>query len=82
MQPNNDGKRSRWIEKILEYDLEIKPTKLLKGQGLEKLLTESNCKDLGINIIQNISASEGELPNEGRDLKVHISFYHLLGTKT
>jgi hypothetical protein len=37
-QPDNDGKRGRWIANILEYDLEIKPTKLVKGQGLEKLL--------------------------------------------
>ena len=29
-----DGKRGKWIAAILEYDLEIKPTKLIKGQGL------------------------------------------------
>jgi hypothetical protein len=45
--PDSDGKRGRWIAKILEYELEIKPTKLVKGQGLEKLLAESNCKSLG-----------------------------------
>jgi hypothetical protein len=27
-------RRSKWIAKILEFDLEIKPTKILKGQGL------------------------------------------------
>ena len=27
-----DGKRGKWIVVILEYDLEIKPTKLIKGQ--------------------------------------------------
>ena len=37
-----DGKRGKWIATILEYDLEIKPTKLVKGQGLEKLMAESN----------------------------------------
>ena len=36
------GSRGRWIAKIQEYDLEIKPTKLVKGQGLAKMLTESN----------------------------------------
>jgi hypothetical protein len=36
------GSRGRWIAKIQEYDLEIKPTKLIKGQGLAKMLTESN----------------------------------------
>ena len=37
------GKRGRWIAKIMEYDVEIRPTKLVKGQGLAKLLAESNC---------------------------------------
>jgi hypothetical protein len=42
------GTRGRWIAKIQEYDLEIKPTKLIKGQGLAKMLTERNEKVLGI----------------------------------
>jgi hypothetical protein len=32
IQPNIDRRRSKWISKILKFDLEIKPTKLLKGQ--------------------------------------------------
>jgi hypothetical protein len=31
IHPNIDGKRSKWIAKILEFDLEMKPTKLVKG---------------------------------------------------
>jgi hypothetical protein len=42
------GSRGRWIAKIQEYDLEIKPTKLIKGQGLAKMLIESNEKALGM----------------------------------
>jgi hypothetical protein len=38
IQPDSDGRRGKWLEKIQEYDLEIKPTKLIKGQGLEKML--------------------------------------------
>jgi hypothetical protein len=34
----HDGKRGKWIATILEYDIEIKPTKLIKGQGLAKLM--------------------------------------------
>jgi hypothetical protein len=30
------GSRGRWIAKIQEYDLEIRPTKLIKGQGLKR----------------------------------------------
>ena len=37
-----DGKRGKWIVVILEYNLEIKPTKLIKGQGLAQLMAESN----------------------------------------
>ena len=35
-----NGKRRKWIVVILEYDLEIKPTKLIKGQGLAQLMAE------------------------------------------
>jgi len=31
MQLDIDGKRSKWIAKILEFILKIKPTKLVKG---------------------------------------------------
>jgi hypothetical protein len=48
------GSRGRWIAKIQEYDLEIKPTKLIKGQGLVKMLTESNEQALDmVNQINN-----------------------------
>lgn len=59
-----DGKRGKWIEKLLEYDIEIKPTKLVKGQGLAKLLTQSNLDFLDINLsteISEISENEEEL---------------------
>jgi hypothetical protein len=72
IQPDIDGRRGKWIAKILEFDLEIKPTKLIKGQGLAKLLAESNCKALGINFINACSgtqqadspsqSSQGDLP--------------------
>jgi hypothetical protein len=52
VQSNSDGKRGWWLAKIQEFDLEIKPTKLVKGQGLAKLLAESNFRDLGINGLQ------------------------------
>jgi hypothetical protein len=44
--------------KILEFDLEIKPTKLIKGQGLAKLLVEANCQALGVNFINAFSESQ------------------------
>jgi hypothetical protein len=53
VQPDSDGKRGRWLAKIQEFDLEVKPTKLVKGQGLAKLLVESNFRALGINHLES-----------------------------
>jgi hypothetical protein len=65
VQPNIDGIRGKWIAKILEFDLEIKPTKLVKGKGLTKLLAESNCKVLGVSFINACSENQqAELPNK------------------
>jgi hypothetical protein len=62
IQPDMDGRRSKWIAKIIEFDLEIRPTKLVKGQGLARLLVESNCKALGVNFINACSENQqGEL---------------------
>ena len=34
----------------MEYDVDIKPTKLVKGQGLDKLLADSNCQALVLHL--------------------------------
>jgi hypothetical protein len=43
---------------------EIKPTKMIKGQGLAKLMAQSNCDVLGINFIIDLSknSQEEEVP--------------------
>jgi hypothetical protein len=53
-QPDPEGRRGKWIAIMLEYDLEINPTKLIKGQGLAKWMAQSNCDDLGINFIVDL----------------------------
>jgi hypothetical protein len=58
IQPDIDKRRSKWIAKILEFDLEIKPTKLVKVQGLSKLLVEFNCKSLGVKFINTFSENQ------------------------
>jgi ribonuclease HI len=64
IQPDIDGRRSKWIAKILEFDLEIRPTKLIKGQGLAKLLAEANCQALGISFINECSGiQQNQLPD-------------------
>jgi hypothetical protein len=49
--PDIDGNRRKWIAKIMEFNQEIKPIKMVKGQGLAKLLDESNFKALGVNFM-------------------------------
>ena len=29
-QPDIDGKRAKWISRLIEFDIEVKPTKLVK----------------------------------------------------
>jgi hypothetical protein len=74
IQPDIDGRRSKWIAKILEFDLEINPTKLFKGKGLARLLVESNCKALGVNFI-NISSKnqQAKLPDKGSQVNTPLA---------
>jgi hypothetical protein len=37
-QLDPEGKVGKWIAVLLEYDINIKPTKLIKGKGLAKLM--------------------------------------------
>ena len=49
--PNIDGKRAKLISKLIEFEIEVNPTKLVKGQGLAKLMAEEKCDLLGMNFI-------------------------------
>lgn len=61
MQTDPEGRRGRWIATLLEHELEIKPTKLIKGQGLAKLMAESNLHAIDINLISSLSENEEEV---------------------
>ena len=39
-QPDIDGKRAKWIAKLIDFDVEVKPTKLVRGLGLSKLMAK------------------------------------------
>eukprot|EP00253_Pinus_taeda_P007895 PITA_07895 len=65
-----EGRRGKWIAALLEYDVEINPTKLIKGHGLAKLMAESNLHSLDINLIAAMS-DENE---EGLSIKVSKMF--------
>jgi hypothetical protein len=76
VHPDSDGKRGWWLAKIQEFDLEIKPTKLVKGQGLAKLLAESNFRSLGINNIQVCGEDEdmSELYEQTSEIRIEEKF--------
>ena len=59
-QPDADGRRAKWIAKLIEFNIELKPTKLIKGQGLSRLLAEENCRSLGIDFM-GIIAKNGQI---------------------
>ena len=50
-QPDADGRRAKWIAKMIEFNIELKPTKLVRGRGLAKLLDEENCRSLDIDFL-------------------------------
>lgn len=61
-QLDTEGRRGKWIVAMLEYDLEIKPTKLIKGQGLTKLMAQADCDTVDVNFIADLL----ECPQEER----------------
>ena len=62
-QPDVDGRREKWIAKMIEFNIELKPTKLVRGQGLSKLLDEENCRSLDIDFLCAI-AENGQAEEE------------------
>jgi hypothetical protein len=70
VQPDSDGRRGRWLAKIQEFDLEVKPTKLIKGQVLVKFLAKSNLKALGIYHLQE---NEVFIEIDELDVPVHTT---------
>ena len=60
VQTDPEGRKGKWIAALLEYDVEVKPTKLVKGQGLAKLMAESNLHALDINLIATMSDENEE----------------------
>ena len=68
-----DGKIAKWIIVLLEYDLEINPTKLVRWQGLANMMTQSNCDVLGVNLLDcGPSAS-----NQNEQVTIYLDFLAL-----
>jgi hypothetical protein len=58
------GTRGKWVSKIQEYDLEIKPTKIIKGQGLAQILTERNQEAIQMGESEQINVMISELEHD------------------
>ena len=56
--PDSEGNRGKWFANVMEYDVEIRPTKFVKGHGLEKLLVDSNSEALGLHLMAEHSIQE------------------------
>ena len=54
-QSNPKGKRAKWVAVLIEYDIEINPTKLIKGQGLDKMMTDFHCDSLQLKFLASQS---------------------------
>jgi hypothetical protein len=59
-QQLREGKWANWLEKIQEYDIEIKPLKEIKGQGLCKLIANGDSVDgmISISVREPLADSE------------------------
>ena len=75
MQKDPKGSRGKWIVAMLEYDLEIKPTKLIKGQGLEKMMEESNLHVVDINMISALFDEEVGLKTQVSQISLSSPWY-------
>jgi hypothetical protein len=59
-QQLREGKWANWLAKIQEYDVEIKPLKAVKGQGLCKLIAYSDALNGVVSISLGKSISNAE----------------------
>jgi hypothetical protein len=74
VHPNIDGKRSKWIAKMIEFDIEIKPIKLIRGQGLAKLLSEDKCRMLEINFVGvNVESDQHQISVDKLNYNLQVS---------
>ena len=69
-QAKPNGRRAKWISTLLEYGIEIRPTKLVKGQGLAKLMAQSNYEALGVKFFEPCI----DFVAQAEEGKVHLDF--------
>jgi hypothetical protein len=57
------GSRGKWVSQIQEYDLEIKTTKIIKGQGLAKMMIEINQEAIEVGEKERVNIIISEIEN-------------------
>ena len=66
--------------KLIEFNIELKPTKLVRGQGLAQFMAEENCRMLDINLLSTRS-EDGQIeeetaePGKNQSLAENIASY-------
>jgi hypothetical protein len=81
------GTRWKWVSNIYEYELDINPTNIIKGQGLAKMLAVSDEETIKMGENDQVNVFLSELENEEWNSKIiyylnNISFLeHLLDHK-
>jgi len=57
------GSRGKWVSQIQEYDLEIKTTNIIKGQGMENMMIESNQETIEVGQKEQVNIIVSEIEN-------------------
>jgi len=56
--------RGKWVSQIHEYDFEIKPSKIIKGQWLDKMLTKRNQEAIKMGEKEEINVFVRKIENK------------------
>lgn len=66
------GRRCRWINQVQEFNINIQITKIVRGQGLFKLMVESN---LEVSQVNNVSLEDVVISIEQVPWYSNITYY-------
>ena len=47
-QPLREGRCANWLEKLQEFNIEVRPMKVVKGQGICNLMSDIDAVNLSI----------------------------------
>ena len=74
MQRELGEKRANWVTTLQEYDVEIRPSKIVRGQGFSKIITGASHLPLEEDSGNNVKISKVSL-NDGKSQYADLIFY-------